>query len=142
MNYTQFNLFVWILRITVSVILLKTLFLMFTASPESVYIFTKIGLEPWGRISSSIIELFASVLILIPRTTSLGALLAIGTMNGAIFFHLTELGINILNDGGQLFTLACIVFVCCAILLFIFREQLFVFYCLLENRLFGFTEKL
>ena len=127
MTYTQFNVLVWILRLAAAIILLQTLFFKFTAAPESVYIFSKVGMEPWGRIGSGIVELIASILILIPRTTSIGALIAIGTISGAIFFHLTKLGIVVQNDGGQLFILACVVFVCCAILLFIFRKQLFSF---------------
>jgi uncharacterized membrane protein YphA (DoxX/SURF4 family) len=136
MNSTLINVFVWILRLGASIILLQRLFFKFTAAPESVYIFTKVGMEPWGRIGSGVIDLIASVLILIPRTTSLGALFAIGTMSGAIFFQLTEIGVNVLNDHGQLFTLACTVFFCCAILLFIFREQLYSLFCILENKLF------
>jgi uncharacterized membrane protein YphA (DoxX/SURF4 family) len=127
MTYTQFNVFVWILRLASAIILLQTLYFKFTAAPESVYIFTKVGIEPWGRIGSGIVELIASILILIPRTTSVGALLAIGTISGAIFFHLTKLGIVVQNDGGQLFILACVVFICCAILLILFRKQLISF---------------
>jgi uncharacterized membrane protein YphA (DoxX/SURF4 family) len=127
MTYTQFNVVVWILRLTSAIILLQTLFFKFTAAPESVYIFTKVGMEPWGRIGSGVVELIASILILYPRTTSIGALLALGTISGAIFFHLTKLGIVVQNDGGQLFILACIVFVCCAILLILFRKQLISF---------------
>jgi uncharacterized membrane protein YphA (DoxX/SURF4 family) len=127
MTYTQFNAVVWILRLVAAIILLQTLFFKFTAAPESVYIFTKTGMEPWGRIGSGIVELFASILILIPRTTSIGALFALGTMSGAIFFHLTKLGIVVQDDGGQLFILACVVFICCAILLCLFRKQLITF---------------
>ena len=107
----------WLLRLVAAIILLQTLFFKFTASPESVYIFTKVGMEPWGRIGSGVAELIAAVLILIPRTTWLGALLAIGIMSGAIFFHLTTLGIEVQGDGGLLFLYALIVFICCAILL-------------------------
>src|SRR5690349_14923247 len=107
----------WLLRLVAAIILLQTLFFKFTASPESVYIFTKVGMEPWGRIGSGVAELIAAILILIPRTTWLGALLAIGIMSGAIFFHLTTLGIEVQGDGGLLFLYALIVFICCAILL-------------------------
>ena len=116
---------VWLLRLLPAVILLQTLFFKFSASPESVYIFTKVGMEPWGRISSGIAELIAAVLILIPRTTWLGALLAMGVMSGAIFFHLTILGIEVQGDGGLLFIYALIVFVSAAILLFMNREKIF-----------------
>jgi uncharacterized membrane protein YphA (DoxX/SURF4 family) len=116
---------VWILRILPAIILLQTLYFKFTASPESVYIFTTVGMEPWGRIGSGIAELIAAILILIPRTTWLGALLAMGVMSGAIFFHLTKLGIEVQGDGGLLFVYALLVFFSCAVLVFLNREKIF-----------------
>ena len=118
------NVFLWILRVVAAYILLQTLRFKFGAAPESVYIFTKVGMEPWGRIGSGVVELIASVLILIPRTTAFGALMAIGTMSGAIFFHLTTLGIVVMDDGGQLFYMGIAVWVSCAILLFVYRDQI------------------
>jgi len=118
------NISLWVLRLIAAYILLQTLQFKFTAAPESVYIFTTVGMEPWGRIGTGIAELIASVLILIPRTTALGALMAAGTMSGAIFFHLTTLGIDVLNDGGQLFYMAIAVWISCSILLFVYRKQL------------------
>ena len=114
----------WVLRLLPAVILLQTLFFKFTASPESVYIFTTVGMEPWGRISSGIAELVAAILILVPRFTWLGALLAMGIMSGAIFFHLTILGIEVQGDGGLLFVYALIVFLCSAVLLLMNRDKL------------------
>lgn len=114
----------WVLRLLAAIILLQTLFFKFTAAEESVYIFTQIGMEPVGRIGIGIMELIAAILILYPKTTPFGALLAIGLMAGAIFFHLTKLGIVVKNDGGQLFVYALIVLVSSAILLVIFRQQL------------------
>jgi len=114
----------WILRILAALILLQTLFFKFTAAEESVYIFSTIGMEPWGRIGSGVLELIASILILYPRTTPFGALLGLGLMSGAIFFHVTKLGIEVMGDGGQLFIYAMVVFVCCAILLIIYRKEL------------------
>jgi uncharacterized membrane protein YphA (DoxX/SURF4 family) len=108
----------WILRLLAAVILLQTLFFKFTAAPESVYIFSTIGIEPWGRIGTGILELVASILILIPATTAFGALLAIGLMSGAIFFHFTKLGISVQNDGGQLFIYALLVLFSSGILLY------------------------
>ena len=116
---------VWILRILPAVILLQTLYFKFTASPESVYIFTTVGMEPWGRIGSGIAELIAAILILTPRTTWLGALLAMGVMSGAIFFHLTTLGIEVQGDGGLLFFYALLVFFSCAVLVYLSREKIF-----------------
>src|SRR6266581_5263658 len=107
----------WICRIAAAVILFQTLFFKFTAAPESVYIFTKVGLEPWGRIGSGVAELFAAILILIPRTTWLGAGLALAVMVGAIFSHLTILGGAVIVDEDMLFGLALAVAVCSAVLL-------------------------
>ena len=114
----------WVLRLLAAIILLQTLFFKFTAAEESVYIFTQIGMEPVGRIGIGIMELIAAILILYPKTTPYGALLAVGLMAGAVFFHLTKLGIVVKNDGGQLFVYALIVLVSSAILLVIFRQQL------------------
>ncbi len=118
------TIFFWILRLVAAFILLSTLFFKFSAAEESVYIFSKIGMEPWGRIGSGVVELIAAVLILIPRTTALGSLLTLGTMTGAMFFHLTTLGIVVMNDGGQLFYMAAIVWVCALVLLIAYRHQL------------------
>ncbi len=118
------NTGLWILRIVVAVILIQTLSFKFGAKPESVYIFTTVGMEPWGRIGSGIVELIASLLILWPRTTAWGAAMALGTISGAIFFHLTKLGIVVMNDGGQLFYMAIIVWVCSFILLLVYRMQI------------------
>ena len=117
----------WVLRIIAAYILLQTLRFKFEGLPESIYIFTKIGLEPYGRIGSGIVELIASVLLLIPRTTAWGALLAIGTMSGAIFFHLTKLGIEVQGDHGQLFFMGIAVWISSAILLFVYRNQVLRF---------------
>jgi putative oxidoreductase len=114
----------WVLRITAAIILLQTLFFKFTGAPESVYIFTKVGAEPWGRIGSGVVELIAAVLILTPRFTWLGSLLAIGVMAGAILSHVTVLGIEVRSDKGLLFALALIVFVCSTVNLLLHRTEI------------------
>ena len=118
----------WAVRIIAAVILLQTLFFKFSGAEESKYIFTQLGAEPWGRIGSGVVELIASVLILIPAATWIGALLGLGTMAGAIMSHLFILGISVKNsdgteDGGQLFIYALIVFTCCAYLVWINRKS-------------------
>lgn len=113
-----------VLKAVPAIILLQTLFFKFSAAPESVYIFETLGLEPVGRIGIGILELITAVLIFVPRTTWLGAILGIGLMAGAIFSHLTQLGIVVQNDGGLLFTLAVITFVFCVILAWINRFQI------------------
>ncbi|WP_317133270.1 DoxX family protein [Chryseobacterium aureum] len=115
----------WIIKLVPVVIMLQTLYFKFSAAPESVYIFSKIGLEPYGRIGIGLLELIASILILIPRTTFYGAGLGLGLMLGAIKFHVTELGIDVQNDGGKLFYLAVIVAMFCAILTAVYRRQFF-----------------
>ena len=114
----------WILKLIAAVIMLQTLFFKFTAAPESVYIFTKLGMEPWGRIGIGTMELVASVLILIPKTTGIGAALGAGLMSGALFFHITKLGLIVQDDGGLLFIYALLVFISCISLVVIYRSNL------------------
>ncbi len=114
----------WTCRIVAAIILLQTLFFKFTAAPESVYIFTKVGAEPWGRIGSGVVELIAAVLLLTPRFVWTGAVLALGVMAGAIISHLTLLGIEVQGDKGLLFALSIIVFVTSSVALFLHRSQI------------------
>src|SRR4029450_9185247 len=116
----------WICRLAAAAILLQTLFFKFTAASESVYIFSKVGLEPWGRIGSGVAELIAAILILFPPTTWLGAGLALAVMAGAIFSHLTILGIVVMDDGGLLFGLALVVAACSVGLLFLQRRRVLI----------------
>jgi len=112
----------WVLRLVAAFIMLQTLYFKFTGHEQSVRLFTELGMEPWGRIGTGVFELIASALILYPRTTGWGAGLGAGLMAGAIFFHLTKLGIKFDGDYG-LFTLALVAFVCCLLLLVMFRQQ-------------------
>ena len=114
----------WICRIAGAAILVQTLFFKFTAAPESVYIFTRVHAEPWGRIGSGVVEMIAAALMLIPRTIWAGALLALGVMSGAIVSHLTVLGVEVMGDGGLLFALALIVFCTSAVALAVHRTQI------------------
>ena len=111
----------WLVRIIAALIMLQTLNFKFSAAPESVYIFETLGMEPWGRIGSGVAELIAAVLLLIPRTVWMGAILGMGVMIGAIASHFTKLGIEVQNDGGVLFYMAITVFVCCLIALILDR---------------------
>lgn len=124
-NYTL--IITWVLRLIAAIILFQTLFFKFTAAEESVYIFSTIGMEPWGRIGSGVVELIAALLILFPKTTWMGALLGIGVMSGAIFFHLTKLGLVVKNDGGQLFIYALLVFISCLVLMIIYKNDILKF---------------
>ncbi len=127
MNTRTLIIISWVLRATTAVILLQTLFFKFTGAKESVYIFSTLGLEPWGRIGSGIAELIASVLLLIPSTVLYGALLSLGVISGAIISHLTKLGISLpaVDDHGELFALALVVWVCSAALVVMHRSELY-----------------
>ena len=116
----------WILRLIVAVILLQTLFFKFSAAKESIYIFSTLGAEPWGRIGSGIFELIASILLLIPGTTTVGAAMSLAATGSAILFHLTRLGIALtpVGDHGELFALAIVVTVCSIGVLVLHRQEL------------------
>jgi hypothetical protein len=114
----------WILQLLVAGILLQTLFFKFTGAAESVYIFSTLGAEPWGRIGSGVVELVAALLLLIPTTSSIGAALALAVITGAIVSHLTVLGIEVQGDGGLLFALAVTVFAASAVILLLRRGEL------------------
>ena len=118
------NIISWVSRIIAAVILLQTLFFKFSAAPESVQLFTMLGMEPIGRIGTGIVELIAGILLFVPRTAWIGAVISLGVISGAIFSHLTILGINYNGDGGALFTMAIIVFITSAIALWIERAQI------------------
>lgn len=114
----------WTLQLVAAGILLQTLYFKFTGADVSIYIFEQVGMEPWGRIGSGVAELVAGVLLLVPTTVPIGALLALAVMAGAIASHLTVLGIVVQNDGGELFALAVVVFLASAAILAIRRNQL------------------
>jgi putative oxidoreductase len=135
---TRLLFFSWVCRVVAAAILLQTLFFKFTAAPESVYIFTKLGtfinthvpsasigtVEVVGRIGSGIVELIAAALLLTPRFVWAGAILAMLATGGAVASHLTFLGIEVQGDKGLLFFLALAVFVTSAIALFLHRMQI------------------
>ncbi len=130
MEHTKaFTILSWLLRGIAAVILFQTLFFKFSGAKESVYIFTAVGMEPWGRIGSGVVELLASILLLVPRTVVYGALTSLAVISGAIFFHLTKLGIALpaVDDKGELFALAVVVFACSAGVLILHRHELPVF---------------
>ena len=120
MNKTVYLIF----RIIIAIILFQTLRYKFTAHPDSIYIFSKVGLEPYGRIGIGVLELIAAILILIPKTVWAGALLSVGIISGAVFMHLTQLGIEINNDGGKLFYMAVLVLVLSALILWHQRKHI------------------
>lgn len=121
-------------RFVAAAIMLQTLAFKFSASEESVYIFTQVGMEPWGRIGIGVAELIAAGLLLYKSLSWLGALLSAGLMVGAIGMHLTILGIEVKGDGGYLFFLASVVLLCSLIVLFFEREKLVTFVTSLKQK--------
>jgi uncharacterized membrane protein YphA (DoxX/SURF4 family) len=115
--------FIWLLRIIAAIIMLQTLYFKFTDHPQSVELFTTLGMEPWGRYGTGTLELVASILLLFPRTSWIGAMLGVGLMAGAIYFHLTKITIYVGGDP-VLFIYAVTTFICCATLLVMQRSQI------------------
>ena len=112
------------LRIIIAILLIQTLYFKFTAHPDSVYIFSQIGLEPFETIGIGFLELITAILILNPKSIWLGSLLSIGIISGAIFMHLAKLGIEINNDGGLLFYIALIILILSVVVLFKNRKNI------------------
>jgi len=127
MSVKPVTIVVWTCQVVAAAILFQTLFFKFTGAEESKYIFATLGLEPWGRWGSGAVEMVAVVLLLIPRTAALGAILALGVISGAIMSHLTKLGIVVKDDGGLLFGLALTVFVTALVVLVFRRAQVPIF---------------
>jgi uncharacterized membrane protein YphA (DoxX/SURF4 family) len=104
----------WAAQVIVAVILAQTLFFKFTYAPETQVIFADRGGRP-AATAVGLVELVCVVLLLIPATAALGAVLSLAVISGATFTHLTSLGIQIRNpgtgetDGGLLFALALMV---------------------------------
>lgn len=114
----------WTCQILAVIIMGQTLYFKFTGADESVEIFTRIGLEPWGRIAIGFLELTAAILLLIRPVIWLGALMGLGLMSGALFFHATVLGISVRNDGGYLLVLALMVWLASLVVLWIRRNEI------------------
>ena len=120
------NIISWALRLTVAIILLQTLYFKFTAHPDSVHIFSALGIEPWGRIGLGIVELITALLILAPKTKIIGMINSLGIIIGAVFSHLLVLGVTVGNDGGSLFTLAIIVFIASTLFLILHKTEVLI----------------
>lgn len=114
----------WALRILAAGLLLQTLYFKFSGAEESIYIFTEVGIEPWGRYGTGVAEAIAAILLLLPSTIAFGALMGAGIMAGAIASHIFILGIEVKEDGGQLFIYALIILIACVIVGWQNRQQL------------------
>ncbi len=119
--------------IIAALILLQTLYFKFTGAAESVYIFDQLGIEPYGRIGTGILELIIAALLLVKRSSLVGGILGVGVITGALFSHIFVLGIEVQDDGGLLFGLALLVFVLCFITIWTQKEKLWNFIYQLRN---------
>lgn len=115
---------VWILQIVVIAILGPAAYDKFVGGPNSIYVFTELGMEPLGRIIIGIIEATACFLLLTNHTAAVGAVLSVGTMLGAVIAHATYLGIDVNFDEGKHFILLIVVLLSSNIILFMRRKQL------------------
>jgi len=114
--------------IVAAAVMLQTLYFKFSAAPESVYIFTRLHMEPYGRIGIGIVELFVSLLLIFRRTSVLGGVLGLFVMLGAISSHVFVLGTEVNNDGGLLFFLALTVFVLCLVSVILQKDTILAFF--------------
>lgn len=114
----------WTAQIVAAIILGQTLFFKFSGAEESVALFTKLGVEPFGRYGAGVMELITVILLLNARWAWIGAILGIGTMSGAILAHLTVLGIESSGDGGYLFFLALVTLTCCLTVAYIRKSDI------------------
>lgn len=142
-----------VLAIYVAFVFLQSLFFKFAGlvgepADVTVYIFQTVGqwmsdiglggIGSWfgqhGELAIGVAELVASALILIPATRLWGALLGLGIISGAIFFHLfTPLGLFPYTDLScltagcptekALFFMALGVWVSCLVLVLRLRPQ-------------------
>ena len=122
MKLPKLKLLSWIAQIAAAAIMGQTLYFKFTAHPDSVQLFTELGMEPQGRLLIGALELIACVLLLIPSSIVYGALLGSCLMAGAIIGHFTELGWE--GPRLQLGALAIVVLLCCIATLLIRRGEL------------------
>jgi hypothetical protein len=119
----------WTAQFVVAAILAQTLFFKFTYAPETQVIFGPRGGRP-AATAVGLAELLCVVLLLVPRTAALGAALALLVISGALFTHLTALGIQVVDpatgegDGGLLFGLAVAVALGSALVLALRWRQL------------------
>ncbi|TGL90137.1 DoxX family protein [Leptospira congkakensis] len=111
-------------RVIAILILGQTLYFKFSGSEESKFIFSVMGMEPWGRYGLAVLESFCILFLLIPRLVWFGALLGFNLMLGAVLSHFVFLGIVVKDDGGFLFVLALVVLTLSIYLLYMERKKI------------------
>lgn len=139
------NMIQWVLVAMVAFIFLQSLPFKFSGHEQTQLIFSTIGnwlssiglseslaqgFTHYGGFIIGSLELIATILLVIPKSRMWGALLGLGLMTGAIFFHLfTPLGVaRVIDDAGNtdngvLFIMACIAFLSNALLIYLNRSK-------------------
>lgn len=124
------SIVVWVLRLVLAGLYLMMSIPKFAGQDITIHIFTTLGVEPWGRLFTGIIEVGIFLLVLVPRTTIYGVILSLGTIFGALLAHFTVLGIVVqnatgtINDGGEIFITALIILALTAANLYIHRDKI------------------
>lgn len=113
---------IWIAQIAVVVIMGQTLFFKFTDHPETVALFDQLGQGALAYKSIGALELIACILLLIPRSITIGAGLAVGLMSGAIMAHITELGFT--GPNGALGWMAVAAWILSLVIMYVRRTEI------------------
>lgn len=135
MTKTTKKYVIFILQLIIAISHLQTLRFKFTAHPDSVYIFSQLNLEPYGRIGIGIFELIIAILILIPKTKIIAGMLSIAVITGAIVSHLGPLGVEVQNDNGILFYFALFVLASTLLFLWLQKEEVKLMFTTLKHKL-------
>ena len=135
MTKTTKKYVIFILQLIIAISHLQTLRFKFTAHHDSVYIFSQLNLEPYGRIGIGIFELIIAILILIPKTKIIAGMLSIAVITGAIVSHLGPLGVEVQNDNGILFYFALFVLASTLLFLWLQKEEVKLMFTTLKHKL-------
>lgn len=120
------NFISWVLRIITTYIIFQIVYFKLSGDPQCIFVFEKMEIEPHGRFITGLIELVVGIFLLVPNTKLLGILGAFGAASCCLTAHFTVLGIEINNDGGQLFSMTASVFVLSIILSIIHKDEIFL----------------
>ena len=124
MNNTTFTS--WALRIITTFIIFQIVYFKLSGDPQCIFVFEIMGMEPYGRFITGLIELVIGVFLLVPSTKLWGIIGAFGVASCCMTAHFTTLGIEINNDGGQLFSMTSSIFVCSIILSALHKDEIFL----------------
>jgi len=109
----------WILQLCIIAMLAPAAYFKLTAHPESIAIFSQLGMEPAGRYIIGFLEAAACGLLLTPNSAAYGAILSLGIMLGAVIAHLTKIGFS------DLFSYSSVALIVCAsVIIYLRRKQI------------------